>query len=172
MAKVSYVISKNSTRAGKSGFHFDGNTGNGKWFTKIFKDGKEEHSSEPNEIVDLVSKLVVDSDCNCNKTSETRIEFEGSVDEIKEFGVWSVNQIKAEAGSLKSFGEFIKEYCKSLTDMVKDMFSSIEHIDQVNEENADLRDQNDKLLKENETLRESLKKSAAKKGNTTDSKNQ
>ena len=172
MAKVSYVISKNSVRSGKSGFHFDGNTGNGKWFTKIFKDGKEEHSSEPNEIVDLVSKLVVDSDLNCNKTNETRIEFEGSVDEIKEFGAWSVNQIKAEAGSLKAFGEFIKEYCKALTDMIKDMFRTIEHIDQVNDENDDLRNQNDKLLKENETLRESLKKSASKKGNTTDSKNQ
>ena len=60
MAKVSYVISKNSTGNGKSNFHFDGGTGNGKWFSKIFKNGKEEHSSEPNEVVDLISKLVID----------------------------------------------------------------------------------------------------------------
>lgn len=163
MAKVSYVISKNSSRTGKSGFHFDGNTGNGKWFSKIFKDGKEEHSSEPNEIVDLVSKLVVDGDCNCNKTSETRIEFEGSTDEIKEFATWSINLVKAEAGSLKSFTEFIKEYCKSISYIFKDIFGYTEHVDQI-------RDENDKLLKEVETLRESLKKSA-KKGKT-DSENQ
>ena len=105
MAKVSYVINKNSSGNGKQNFHFDGN-GNGKWFSKIFNNGKEEHSSEPNEIIDLLSKLVIDGDYSINKNSETRIEFEGSTDEIKEFAAWSVNQIKAEAGSLKSVAEW------------------------------------------------------------------
>ena len=129
MAKVSYVISKNSTGNGKSNFHFDGGTGNGKWFSKIFNNGKEEHSSEPNEITDLLSKLVIDGEYSINKNSETRIEFEGSTDEIKEFAAWSVNQIKAEAGSLKAIAEFVKEYCKSLTDMFKDIFKCVEHMD-------------------------------------------
>ena len=129
MAKVSYVISKNSTGNGKQNFHFDGGTGSGKWFSKIFKNDKE-HSSEPNEVVDLISKLVIDGDYSINKNSETRIEFEGSTDEIKEFAAWSVNQIKAEAGSLKAIAEFVKEYCKSLTDMFKDIFKCVEeHMD-------------------------------------------
>ena len=131
MAKVSYVISKNSTGNGKSNFHFDGSTGSGKWFSKIFNNGKEEHSSEPNEITDLLSKLVIDGEYSINKNSETRIEFEGSTDEIKEFATWSVNQIKAEAGSLKAIAEFIKEYCKSLTDMFKDIFKCVEQMDDV-----------------------------------------
>ena len=129
MAKVSYVISKNSTGNGKSNFHFDGGTGSGTWFSKIFNNGKEEHSSEPNEITDLLSKLVIDGEYSINKNSETRIEFEGSTDEIKEFAAWSVNQIKAEAGSLKAIAEFVKEYCKSLTDMFKDIFKCVEHMD-------------------------------------------
>ena len=131
MAKVSYVISKNSSGNGKSNFHFDGGTGNGKWFSKIFNNGKEEHSSEPNEIVDLVSKLVVDGEYTISKNSETRIEFEGSTEEIKEFAAWSVNQIKAEAGSLKAIAEFVKEYCKSITDMFKDIFKCVEQMDDV-----------------------------------------
>ena len=131
MAKVSYVISKNSTGNGKSNFHFDGGTGSGKWFSKIFNNGKEEHSSEPNEITDLLSKLVIDGEYSINKNSETRIEFEGSTDEIKEFAAWSVNQIKAEAGSLKAIAEFVKEYCKSLTDMFKDIFKCVEQMDDV-----------------------------------------
>ena len=129
MAKVSYVISKNSTGNGKSNFHFDGNTGSGKWFSKLFNNGKEEYASEPNEIADLISKLVVDGDYSIVKNSETRIEFEGSTEEIKEFAAWSVNQIKAEAGSLKAIAEFVKEYCKSLTDMFKDIFKCVEHMD-------------------------------------------
>lgn len=131
MAKVSYVISKNSTGNGKSNFHFDGGTGSGKWFSKIFNNGKEEHSSEPNEITNLLSKLVIDGEYSINKNSETRIEFEGSTDEIKEFAAWSVNQIKAEAGSLKAIAEFVKEYCKSLTDMFKDIFKCVEQMDDV-----------------------------------------
>ena len=131
MAKVSYVISKNSSGNGKSNFHFDGNTGSGKWFSKIFNNGKEEHSSEPNEITDLLSKLVIDGEYSINKNSETRIEFEGSTEEIKEFAAWSVNQIKAEAGSLKAIAEFIKEYCKSITDMFKDIFKCVEQMDDV-----------------------------------------
>ena len=131
MAKISYVLTKKSDVNGKSNFHFDGGTGNGRWFSKIFKNGKEEHSSEPNEVVDLISKLVIDGDYSINKNSETRIEFEGSTDEIKEFAAWSVNQIKAEAGSLKAIAEFVKEYCKSLTDMFKDIFKCVEQMDDV-----------------------------------------
>lgn len=165
MAKVSYVISKNSSRIGKSGVHFDGNTGSGKWFSKIFKDGKEEHSAEPNEIADLISKLVVDGDYTINKNQETRIEFEGSTEEIKEFAAWSINQVKAEAGSLKSFAEFVKEYCKSISDMFKDIFGYTEHVEQI-------QDENDKLSKENKLLKESLIEKTAKKGKADSSKNQ
>lgn len=133
MAKVSYVISKNSNGNGKSNFHFDGGTGNGKWFSKIFKNGKEEHSSDPNEVVDLISKLVVDGEHSISKNSETKIEFEGSVEEIKEFAAWSVNQIKAEAGSLKSVAEFLKEYCKSIAGTFKDIVECVEHADQTDD---------------------------------------
>lgn len=131
MAKVSYVINKNSSRNGKSNFHFDGGAGNGKWFSKIFKNGKEKHSSDPNEVVDLISKLVIDGDYSINKNSETKIEFEGSVEEIKEFATWSINQVKAESSTLKNFAEFVKEYCKSLTDMFKDIFKCVEQMDDV-----------------------------------------
>ena len=133
MAKVSYVISKNSNGNGKSNFHFDGGTGSGKWFSKIFKNGKEKHSSEPNEVVDLISKLVVDGEYSITKNSETRIEFEGSTEEIKEFAAWSINQVKAEAGSLKSLAEFIKEYCKSIADTFKDIVECVEHADQTDD---------------------------------------
>ena len=133
MAKVSYVINKKSDVNGKQNFHFDGNTGNGKWFSKIFNNGKEEHSSEPNEIVDLVSKLVVDGEYTISKNSETRIEFEGSVDEIKEIATWSINQVKAEASALKNIAEFLKEYCKAISSMFKDIFGCIEHADQTDD---------------------------------------
>ena len=151
MAKVSYVISKNSNGNGKQNFHFDGGTGSGKWFSKIFKNGKEENSSEPNEVVDLISKLVVDGDYSISKNSETRIEFEGSTEEIKEFATWSINQVKAEAGSLKSFAEFVKEYCKSFTTMFKDIFGFTKHVD-------DLQIERDKFEAENKRLSEELKK--------------
>ena len=162
MAKVSYVISKNSSRNGKQNFHFDGGTGSGKWFSKLFKDGKEEHSSEPNEVVDLISKLVVDGDYSINKNSETKIEFEGSVEEIKEFATWSINQVKAESGSLKAVAEFVKEYCKSIVDMFKGIFGYTEHIDDLQAERDQFEVENKKLSKEIEDLRESLKKSATK----------
>lgn len=171
MAKVSYVISKNSSGNGKSNFHFDGNTGNGKWFSKIFNNGKEEHASEPNEIVDLVSKLVVDGEYSISRNSESRIEFEGSTEEIKEFATWSINQIKAESGSLKAAAEFLKEYCKSIANMFKDIFGFTEHVEQVQAERDQFEAENKKLSKDLETLRESLKKTA-KKGNTADSTNQ
>ena len=162
MAKVSYVISKNSSGNGKSNFHFDGNTGSGKWFSKLFNNGKEEYASEPNEIADLISKLVVDGEYTISKNSETRIEFEGSTEEIKEFAAWSVNQIKAEAGSLKAVAEFIKEYCKSITDMFKGIFGFVEDAEKVQDERDKFESENKKLSKEIEGLRESLKKSTAK----------
>ena len=151
MAKVSYVINKKSDVNGKSNFHFDGGTGSGKWFGKIFKNGKEEHSSEPNEVVDLISKLVIDGDYSINKNSETKIEFDGSVEEIKEFATWSINQVKAESSTLKNFAEFVKEYCKSFTTMFKDIFGFTEHVD-------DLQDERDKFEAENKRLSEELKK--------------
>ena len=162
MAKVSYVISKNSNGNGKSNFHFDGGTGNGKWFSKIFNNGKEEHSSEPNEVVDLISKLVVDGDYSISKNSETRIEFEGSVDEIKEIATWSINQVKAEASALKNIAEFVKEYCKSIVDMFKGIFGYTEHVEEVQSERDKFEAENKRLSKEIEGLRESLKKSTAK----------
>ena len=151
MAKVSYVISKNSSGNGKQNFHFDGGAGNGKWFSKIFKNGKEENSSDPNEVVDLISKLVIDGDYSINKNSETRIEFEGSTEEIKEFATWSINQVKAESGSLKAVAEFVKEYCKSFITMFKDIFGFTEHVD-------DLQVERDKFEAENKRLSEELKK--------------
>ena len=157
MAKVSYVISKNSEGNGKQNFHFDGNTGSGKWFSKLFKDGKEEHSSEPNEVVDLISKLVVDGDYSINKNSETRIEFEGSTDEIKEFAAWSINQVKAEASSLKSVAEFVKEYCKSVVDMFKGIFGYTEHVEEIQSERDQFEAENKRLSEELNKLNESLK---------------
>ena len=162
MAKISYVISKNSNGNCKSNFHFDGGTGSGKWFSKLFKDGKEEHSSEPNEITDLLSKLVVDGEYAISKNSETRIEFEGSTEEIKEFATWSINQVKAEAGSLKSLAEFVKEYCSSVVDTFKGIFGYTEHVEQVQSERDAFEAENKKLSKEIEGLHESLKKSKAK----------
>ena len=170
MAKVSYVISKNSTGNGKSNFDFDGNAGSGKWFSKIFKNGKEENSSEPNEVVDLISKLVVDGDYSISKNSETRIEFEGSTDEIKEFAAWSVNQIKAEANSLKAVAEFLKEYCKSIVDMFKGIVGYSEHVDDVQSERDKFEAENKKLSEELKKLRESLKKSTKKSGFDPDAK--
>ena len=170
MAKVSYVLSKNSSRNGKSNFHFDGNTRNGKWFSKIFNNGKEEHSSEPNEIVDLVSKLVVDGEYTISKNSETRIEFEGSTEEIKEFATWSINQVKAEAGSLKNAAEFVKEYCKSIVDTFKGIFGYTEHVEQVQDERDKFEAENKKLSEELNKLRESLKQKTETSGFDPDAK--
>lgn len=115
MAKISYVISKKSIGNGKGGFHFDGQ-GNGKWFEKILKGNQYEMHNEPNEITGLLSKLVVESDYNFSGDKETRIELEGSSEEIKELGQWSVNYIKAEASTLKPMAEFIREYFKTFCD--------------------------------------------------------
>ena len=157
MAKVSYVLSKNSSGNCKSNFHFDGGTGSGKWFSKIFKNGKEEHSSEPNEVVDLISKLVVDGAYSINKNSETKIEFEGSVEEIKEFATWSINQVKAESSTLKNFAEFVKEYCKSLSATFKDIFGFTEHVDDLQVERDKFEAENKRLSEELNKLNESLK---------------
>ena len=164
MAKVSYIINKKFSGNGKSNFHFDGGTGNGKWFSKIFNSntGKHETVSEPNEFTDLLSKLVIDGEYTISKNSETRIEFEGSTEEIKEFAAWSINQVKAEASALKSVAEFLKEYCKSITDMFKDIFRFVEDVEKVQDERDKFESENKKLSKEIEGLRESLKKSTTK----------
>ena len=170
MAKVSYVLTKNSNGNCKSNFHFDGGTGSGKWFSKIFKNGKEEHSSEPNEVVDLISKLVIDGDYSINKNSETKIEFEGSVEEIKEFATWSINQVKAESGSLKAVAEFVKEYCKSIVDMFKGIFGYTEHVDDLQVERDKFEAENKRLSEELKKLSESLKQTTKTSGFDPDAK--
>lgn len=173
MAKVSYVLSKSGSGNGKTNFHFDGNAGSGKWFSKIFNNGKEEHSSDPNEITDLLSKLVVDGDYSISRNSETRVEFEGSTEEIKEFATWSINQVKAEAGTLKELAAFLKEYCRAIVDMFKGISGYTEHVEEIQSERDKFEAENLRLTKEMDDLRESLKKTTAdKKGNVTDSKNQ
>ena len=157
MAKVSYVLTKNSNGNCKSNFHFDGGAGSGKWFSKIFKNGKEENSSDPNEITDLLSKLVVDGEYSISKNSETKIEFEGSVEEIKEFATWSINNVKAEAGSFKSLAEFVKEYCKVIVDTFKGIFGYAEHVEQVQDERDKFEAENKRLSEELNKLNESLK---------------
>ena len=158
MAKVSYVINKNSSGNGKSNFHFDGN-GSGKWFSKIFNGntGKHETVAEPNEFTDLLSKLVVDGEYTISKNSETRIEFEVSTEEIKEFAAWSINQVKAEAGSLKSLAEFVKEYCKSFSITFKEIFGFTEHVDDLQLERDKFEAENKRLSEELNKLNESLK---------------
>ena len=116
MAKISYLISRNSKRSGKSIFHFDG-SGSGSWFSKWFNKDHEEVSSTPNDIKDLISKLVSEFDGNSESVRETRIEFEGSSDEIQQFASWSIGEIKANADSLKDLAAFTKSYCESIGDM-------------------------------------------------------
>ena len=124
MAKISYIMSKKSVGNGKGGFHFDGQ-GSGKWFSKIFKAGKEEFHSEPSEITGLLSKLVVESDYTFNGEKESRIELEGSAEEIKELGQWSVNYIRAEAATLKPMAEFIKEYFQAFCDTLAKTMTTV-----------------------------------------------
>lgn len=161
MAKVSYILTKNSTGNCKSNFHFDGN-GSGKWFSKIFNGntGKHETVAEPNEFTDLLSKLVVDGDYSISKNSETRIEFEGSVDEIKEFATWSINQVKAEASALKNVAEFVKEYCKAIIDTFKGIFGYAENVEEVQAERDKFEAENKRLSEELKKLSESLKTSS------------
>ncbi len=119
MAKLSYVISKSSKRAGKSGFHFDGN-GSGNWFQRWFNPSKESNSEvapEKAEIRDLISKLVSEFDGNSESSKETRVEIEGSAEELKEFAAWSIGEIKANAESLKDCAAFAKDYCQAIGDM-------------------------------------------------------
>ena len=116
MAKISYLLTRNSKRNGKSIFHFD-NSGSGSFFQKWFNKDHEELTSTPTDIKDLISKLVSEFDGNSESIKETRIEFEGSTDEIKEFASWSVSEIKANAESLKDLAAFAKSYCESIGDM-------------------------------------------------------
>ena len=155
MAKVSYVINKNSSGNGKSNFHFDGN--GSKLFSKFFGNtGKHETVAEPN-VTDLLSKLVVDGEYSISKNSETRIEFEGSVEEIKEFAAWSINQVKAEASALKNIAEFVKEYCKSIVDIFKGIFGYTEHVEQIQAERDQFEAENKRLSEELKKLSESFK---------------
>ena len=133
MAKLSYVISKNSKRAGKRGVHFDG-SGSGNWFQQLFSKGENKVPTEKSEIRDLVSKLVLDGDGSYESNSETRVEIEGSSEEIREFANWSVEEIKANSESLKNVAVFIKDYCKALKDVVLDTYKEI------NEENESSKD--------------------------------
>lgn len=154
MAKISYLISKNAKRSGKSIFHFDG-SGSGTFFQKWFNKDHDEVSNTPTDIKDLISKLVSEFDGNSESIKETRIEFEGSCEEIKEFASWSVSEIKANAESLKDVAQFTKTYCESICESAIKMYRGFEDADKVSEENAALR-------KENEELKAASKKKAGK----------
>ena len=154
MAKISYLISKSSKRAGKSGFHFDG-SGSGTFFQKFFKNGKEEVSDNPSDIKDLISKLVSEFDGNSETIKETRIEFEGSSDEIQQFASWSIGEIKANADSLKDLAAFAKSYCNSLADLSVKIYSGFNEVDKTASENSELR-------RENEELKAAAKKNSDK----------
>lgn len=144
MAKISYLISKNAKRSGKSIFHFDG-SGSGTWFQKWFNKDHDEISSSPADLKDLLSKLVSEFDGNSESVKETRVEFEGSAEEIKEIAAWSIGEIKANADSLKDLANFTKSYCESLADMSAKIYRSFNETDKVVEENSALRQENEKL---------------------------
>ena len=146
MAKISYLISKTAKRAGKSGFHFDG-SGSGTWFQKIFRNGKEDISENPSDLKDLMSKLVSEFDGNSESVKETRVEFEGSTEEIREFASWSVSEIKANSESLKDLANFARSYCGSLGDLSIKLYRSFNDADKAVEENSVLRQENEELKK-------------------------
>lgn len=144
MAKISYIINKTSRRSGKTKFGFGG-SGSGTWFQKIFKAGKEEMSDSPSDIKDLVSNLTSDFDGSSESLKETKIEFEGSTEEIREFASWSVSEIKANADSLKDLANFTKSYCGSLADLSVKIYRGISEADKTAEENTALRKENEEL---------------------------
>ena len=144
MAKISYLISKSTKRAGKSGFHFDG-SGSGSWFQKWFNKDHEEVNSNPSDIKELISKLVSEFDGNSESNNETRVEFEGSTEEIREFASWSVSEIKANADSLKDLANFARSYCGSLADLSVKIYKNFSDADKVSEENAALKKENEEL---------------------------
>lgn len=116
MAKLSYILSKSTKRAGKSHFGFDG-SGSGSWFQKWFNKDHDEINSNPSDVKDLISKLTSEFDGNSESLKESRIEIEGTAEELKEFAAWSVGEIKANAESLKDAANFCKSYCESIGDM-------------------------------------------------------
>jgi len=144
MAKISYLISRTSKRSGKSKFGFGG-SGSGTWFQKIFRNGKEDISENPSDLKDLVSNLTSDFDGSSESLKETRVEFEGSTEEIREFASWSVSEIKANADSLKDLANFAKSYCGSLADLSVKIYRGFSEADNVVEENSELRKENEEL---------------------------
>lgn len=163
MAKMSYIINSNSNGSGKHNFHFDGNCGSGKLFSNIFKKGKEVQSSEPNEIADLISKAVLEGEHSKNKITETRIEFEGDVDEIKEIGIWTINQIKAEIGTLNVARAFFRDLFGDAKDFIKEMFQLGRDINKTEDELRQAKSDITILRKENENLKAAAKKTTSKK---------
>ena len=155
MAKISYIINKSAKRSGKTKFGFGG-SGSGTWFQKIFKAGKEEMSENPSDIKDLVSNLTSDFDGSSESLKETRVEFEGSTEEIREFASWSVSEIKANADSLKDLANFARSYSGSLADLSIKIYRGFSEADKTAEENAALR-------KENEELKAAAEKKSSKK---------
>ena len=125
MAKLSYIISKTAKRAGKSHFGFDGK-GSGSWFQKWFNKDHDETNSTPSEIRDLISNLTSEFDGNSESLKETRLEIEGSADELKEFAAWSIGEIKANAESLKDLAAFSKDYCRSIGDMTVSIWKGMQ----------------------------------------------
>ena len=91
MAKISYLISKNSKSSGKHLFHFDG-SGSGSFFQKWFNKDHDEINSNPTDLKDLLSKIVSEFNGDSESVREKRIEFEGSCEEIKEFASWSISE--------------------------------------------------------------------------------
>lgn len=125
MAKLSYIISRNSKRSGKTHFGFDGK-GSGSWFQKWFNKDHDETNSAPSEIRDLISNLTSEFDGNSESLKETRLEIEGSADELKEFAAWSIGEIKANAESLKDLAAFAKDYCRSIGDMTVSIWKGMQ----------------------------------------------
>ena len=115
---------------------------------------EEQHAHFEHENEEIERQMRNDEMCLCDDIYTD--------EEIKEFATWSINQVKAESGSLKAVAEFVKEYCKSIVDMFKGIFGYTEHIDDLQAERDQFEVENKKLSKEIEDLRESLKKSATK----------
>lgn len=156
MAKISYVISKNSDKNGKSMFHFN-NDGGFKWYEIFHKKEEAQQAENANELTNLISRLESEFEGSAKVNSETRIEIEGSTEELKEMGSVLISYIKEEGNFLKSVAAFVKEYFKGFLEMftgVNRSFNDVEKteeaLDKANDEIKDLKDQIKKLQEKEE----------------------
>ncbi len=115
MAKLSYILSKSTKHNGKTSLNFDG-SGSGNWFQKVFKKDYEEVLTPASEVRDLISKLNIEFNGDGESNFETKIELEGTTEELKEFAGWSIGYIKANADFLKDLADFIRKYFDTLAD--------------------------------------------------------